>query len=51
MRANLIARTALAFLAMAIAAPAWPQADEFVPHKNAPGPPRLDLEKADNSGQ
>jgi len=50
MRANLIARTALAFLVMAIAAPAWSQADKFVPHENAPGPPRLDLEKADNSG-
>ena len=50
MCANLIARAALAFLVMAIAAPAWSQADKFVPHKNAPGPPRLDLEKADNSG-
>ena len=50
MRANQIARIALAFLVVAIAAPAWSQADKFVPHKDASGPPRLDMEKADNSG-
>ena len=38
------------FPATAIAAPAWAQADKFVPHKTVPGPSRLDLEKADNSG-
>ena len=30
--------------------PASPQADTFVPHKSVPGPPRLKMEKADNSG-
>jgi SnoaL-like domain len=50
MHANLMARSALTFLVMAIAAPAWAQADKFVPHMNAPGPSRLDMEKADNSG-
>lgn len=32
------------------AASAWAQDDSFVPHKNAPGPIRLDMVKADNSG-
>jgi hypothetical protein len=34
----------------AIAARAWAQADKFVPHKTVPGPSRLKVEKADNSG-
>ena len=50
MHTNLIAKISLAFFVVALAAPAWSQSDKFVPHKNAPGPPRLDLEKADNSG-
>ena len=33
-----------------LAAPAWAQADKFVPHSTAPGPKRLQMEKADNLG-
>jgi acetoacetate decarboxylase len=48
---NLVTRGALTcLLVTAIATPAWAQAEKFVPHKTAPGPARLDVEKADNSG-
>jgi acetoacetate decarboxylase len=51
MHANLITRGALTcLLATVIAAPAWAQSDKFVPHKNVPGPARLEMEKADNTG-
>jgi hypothetical protein len=40
----------MCLLATSIAAPAWAQADKFVPHKNVPAPSRLDVEKAGNSG-
>jgi hypothetical protein len=51
MYSNLITRGALAsLLVTALAAPAWAQADKFVPHSTAPGPKRLQMEKADNSG-
>jgi acetoacetate decarboxylase len=51
MYSNLIPRCALTWLFVtAIAVPACAQADKFVPHKNVPGPARLEMEKADNSG-
>jgi 3-phenylpropionate/cinnamic acid dioxygenase small subunit len=51
MYSNLITRGALtSLLVTVLAALAWAQADKFVPHKNAPGPARLEVEKADNSG-
>ena len=51
MYSNLITRGALASLLVTVlAAPAWAQDGKFVPHKNAPGPARLEVEKADNSG-
>jgi acetoacetate decarboxylase len=51
MRANLLMGGALTcFLVTTLAIPAWSQAEKFVPHENAPGPTRLDVEKADNSG-
>jgi len=44
-------RGVLTFLLVTVlAVPTRAQADKFVPHKNVPGPPRLDMEKADNSG-
>jgi hypothetical protein len=51
MYASLIKRGSLTcLLVTALAAPAWAQADKFVPHKAVPGPSRLEMEKADNSG-
>jgi hypothetical protein len=51
MDANLIARgTLTCLLVTGLAAPAWAQVGTFVPHKNVPGPSRLEMEKADNSG-
>ena len=51
MYSNLIMRGVLTFLLVTVlAVPTRAQADKFVPHKNVPGPPRLDMEKADNSG-
>ena len=39
MYVNLITRGALTSLLVAVlAAPAWAQADKFVPHSTAPGP-------------
>ena len=39
-----------AMVAASLAVPTWAHADNFVPHENVPGPLRLDMEKADNSG-
>ena len=51
MDTNLLTRGALTCLFITgLAASAWAQADAFVPHKNVPGPSRLEMEKADNSG-
>jgi hypothetical protein len=51
MYANLLTRSILTcFLVGASAAPVCAQGEKFVPLKNAPGPPRLDVERADNSG-
>ena len=51
MDTNLITRGALTcLLVTALAAPAWVQADKFVPHRTVPGPSRLEMEKVDNSG-
>jgi acetoacetate decarboxylase/3-phenylpropionate/cinnamic acid dioxygenase small subunit len=51
MDAKLLTRGALTcLLVTGLAAPAWAQADKFVPHQNVPGPARLEMEKADNSG-
>ena len=51
MYSNLITKGALtSLLVTVLAAPAWAQADKFVPHSTAPGPKRLQMEKADNSG-
>jgi hypothetical protein len=51
MYANLLKRGVLpCLLATAIATSAWAQAD-FVAHPTAPGPKRLEVEKADNSGK
>jgi hypothetical protein len=48
MNSNLFKRSALtSLLVTALATPVWAQ---FVPHSTAPGPKRLQMEKADNSG-
>ncbi|MBR1236401.1 hypothetical protein JQ597_26640 [Bradyrhizobium sp. AUGA SZCCT0177] len=48
MYANLLLKGALTWFLIAMVEA--PEAEKFVPHKNAPGPPRLNVEKADNSG-
>ena len=50
MYANLILRGVLTSLVVVLGLPVWAQSDDFVPHKNVPGPARLEMEKADNSG-
>jgi acetoacetate decarboxylase len=51
MHINVLKRGALTgFLVTALAVPALSQADDFKPFPNVPGPARLQMEKADNSG-
>jgi len=51
MKSSLIAKAVCTSLYVAaLATPASAQDSDFVPHKNAPGPARLEMPNADNSG-